>query len=89
MSMLLNCRNLASRHILVREWTNNMKKFIVEVTKPHNIVIHMQSLQVNGSPIPNTEYDTVLDRKPGMFLFKTAKKAKDFVDAYVYKGRQP
>ena len=74
-----------------------MKKFIVEVTKPHNIVIHMQSLQVNGSPIPNTEYDTVLDRKPGMFLFKTAKKAKDFVDAgnkecadaYVYKGRQP
>ena len=74
-----------------------MKKYIVEVVKAHTISFHLQALQVNGSDIPNTERDIIINRTCGIYLFKTAKTSKEFVNygnshcagGYIYKGIQP
>ena len=55
-------------------------KYSARVLKEHRIVIHMTSMQVNGQEIPGTEYDTYLDRKLGLYGFKTLRDAKAFVE---------
>ena len=54
--------------------------YIVAVTKPHKIVIHMSSTDMmTGNEIEG--YDTYLDRTCGRFRFKTAKSARAFTEA--------